>query len=80
VNLKQLAVMKLKLSPGKKLALIAMIERPDYNRRELSDFLNMDKAQLTNTAKSLQDMGLIKIDRVNGHINVKYTVLVKEGV
>jgi len=76
MNCQQLEVMKLRISPSSKLAMIAMIEKPSANREQLSSFMNIDKTQLTATAKRLEGAGLITQGRDdNGHrvylVNVK---------
>lgn len=76
MNSRQLEVIKLRLTPGYKLVMIAMIEHPEMNREQLSAFLNMDKTQLSATTKRLSGLGLISMVRndVTGHRS--YEVLI----
>jgi len=76
MNTQQLDVMKLRITPGYKLVMIAMIEHPDMNREQLSSFLNMDKTQLSTTTKKLSESGLISMVRndITGHRSYKVLV------
>lgn len=74
MNTRQLEVMKLKIHPSLKLAMIAMIEWPEANREALSKNMNIDKTQLSTTAKRLSEAGLIKAERVEDSTHIRYTV------
>lgn len=69
--------MKIKLRPGYKLTLLAMVERPHYNRRQLADFLNVDKTQLSATTAALVKLNLIRKERIEDTNAVNYIVLVE---
>lgn len=74
MNEKQLEVMKLKIHPSFKLAMIAMLEWPDANREALSRKMNVDKTQLSTTAKRLVEAGLIDAKRAEDSVSMRYTV------
>lgn len=76
MNNRQLEVMKLRITPGYKLVMIAMIEHPEMNREQLAAFLNMDKTQLSTTTKRLAGLALISMVRndITGHRS--YEVLI----
>jgi DNA-binding MarR family transcriptional regulator len=76
MNAQQLEVMKLRITPGYKLVMIAMIENPEMNREQLSNFLNMDKTQLSTTTKKLQELSMISMVRNSETGHRAYTVLV----
>lgn len=74
MNQKQLEVMKLKIHPSLKLAMIAMLEWPEANRDTLSRNMNIDKTQLSTTAKRLINAGLVDAKRVDDSVSIRYTV------
>jgi DNA-binding MarR family transcriptional regulator len=76
MNDKQLAIMKMKLHPSFKLTMMAMISEPDMSRRQLADYMQVDKTQLSGTVKQLKELGLVKVSRLEDSSEVRYEVLV----
>lgn len=76
MNARQLEVMKLKLHPALKLAMVAMIEWPDAHRELLAEKMNVDKTQLSSTVKKLVEAGLVTAKRADDSVQMRYTVLI----
>lgn len=76
MNAKQLEVMKLSIHPTKKLFMLAMLERPEANRKRLAEFMNCDATHVSVVAKKLVDDGLVSIERVDDSVAIKYKVLI----
>lgn len=74
MNSKQLAVMKMKINPMKKLMLIAMLEDSNLNRKRLAELAGVDARHVSTVAKKLIEDGLIETYKIPDSVSVRYIV------
>ena len=56
--------------------MLAMIEKPEANRKTLAEFMNCDATHVSTVAKKLVSDGLIKVERKEETSAIRYEVLV----
>ena len=75
MNDKQLEVMKLSINPTKKLFMLAMLEKPEANRKALAEFMNCDATHISSVTKKLVSDGLVSVTRQCESSAIRYKVL-----